>query len=58
MAGANILDSCRISSIIKNYMLRLSAGESADVPDHQQAMPLQAGSTAEFIDRMEAMTHG
>ena len=58
IAGANILDSYRISGIIKNYMLRLFAGESASVPDYQRAMLLQAGLTAEFIDRMEAMTHG
>lgn len=58
IAGANILDSYRISGIIKNYMLRLFAGERAGVPDYQRAMLLQAGLTAEFIDRMEAMTHG
>lgn len=58
IAGANILDSYRISGIIKNYMLRLFAGEGANVPDYQRAMLLQAGLTAEFIDRMEAMTHG
>lgn len=58
IAGANILDSYRISGIIKNYMLRLFAGEGGAMPDYQRAMLLQAGLKAGFIDRMEAMTHG
>ena len=58
VAGANILDSCRISGILKNYMLRLFTGEGGGVPDYQRAMLLQAGLTAGFIDRMEAMTRG
>ena len=33
VAGANILDSCRISGILKNYMLRLFTGEGGGVPD-------------------------
>ena len=58
VAGANILDSCRISGILKNYMLRLFTGEGGGVPDYQRAMLLQAGLRPEFIDRMEAMTRG
>ncbi len=58
VAGANILDSYRISGILKNYMLRLFTGEGGGVPDYQRAMLLQAGLTAGFIDRMEAMTRG
>ena len=58
VAGANILDSCRISGILKNYMLRLFTGEGGGVPDYQRSMLLQAGLTAGFIDRMEAMTRG
>lgn len=58
VAGANILDSCRISGILKNYMLRLFTGEGGGVPDYQRAMLLQAGLRPEFIDRMEAMTCG
>lgn len=58
VVGANILDSYRISGILKNYMLRLFAGEGGSVPDYQRAMLLQAGLTAGFIDRMEAMTRG
>ncbi|MCI8698925.1 MAG: FAD-dependent oxidoreductase [Oscillospiraceae bacterium] len=58
VAGANILDSYRISGILKNYMLRLFTGEGGGVPDYQRAMLLQAGLRPEFIDRMEAMTCG
>lgn len=58
VAGANILDSYRISGILKNYMLRLFAGEGGSLPDYQRAMLLQAGLRAEFIDRMEVMTRG
>ncbi|MCI8806544.1 MAG: FAD-dependent oxidoreductase [Oscillospiraceae bacterium] len=58
VAGANILDSYRISGILKNYMLRLFTGEGGGVPDYQRAMLLQAGLRPEFIDRMEAMTRG
>lgn len=58
VAGANILDSYRISGILKNYMLRLFAEEGGGVPDYQRAMLLQAGLRPEFIDRMEAMTRG
>ena len=57
-AGANILDSYRISGILKNYMLRLFAEEGGGVPDYQRAILLQAGLRPEFIDRMEAMTRG
>ena len=58
VAGANILDSYRISGILKNYMLRLFTEEGGGVPDYQRAMLLQAGLRPEFIDRMEAMTRG
>lgn len=58
VVGANILDSYRISGILKNYMLRLFAGEGGSLPDYQRAMLLQAGLRAEFIDRMEVMTRG
>lgn len=58
VVGANILDSYRISGILKNYMLRLFAGEGGSLPDYQRAMLLQAGLRAGFIDRMEAMTRG
>ena len=58
VAGANILDSYRISGILKNYMLRLFAEEGGGVPDYQRAILLQAGLRPEFIDRMEAMTRG
>ena len=54
----DILDSYRISGILKNYMLRLFAGEGGSLPDYQRAMLLQAGLRAEFIDRMEVMTRG
>ncbi len=58
IAGANILDSCRISGIVKNYMLGLFTGESAPIPDYQRAMLLRAGVPAEFIDRIEVTVHG
>ena len=32
IVGANILDNYRISGIVKNYMLRLFAGEESQCP--------------------------
>lgn len=58
IAGANILDSCRISGIVKNYMLRLFRGERPPIPDYQRAMLIQAGVPAEFIQEIEENTHG
>lgn len=58
IAGANILDSCRISGILKNWMLRLFAGDTAPLPDYQRAMLLRAGVPEEFIDRIEVTVHG
>lgn len=58
IAGANILDSCRISGIVKNYMLRLFQGERQPVPDYQRAMLIQAGVPEEFIQEIEENTHG
>ncbi len=58
IAGANILDSCRISGILKNYMLRLFAGDTSPLPDYQRAMLLRAGVPAEFIARIEVSIHG
>lgn len=58
IAGANILDNCRISGIVKNYMLRLFEGIREPIPDCQRAMLIQAGLPAEFIEQMEEKIHG
>lgn len=58
IAGANILDNCRISGILKNYMLRLFEGDHTPLPDYQLAMLLQAGVPADFIKRIEEKIHG
>lgn len=58
IAGANILDSARISGIVKNYMLRLFAGDREDLPNYQLAKLKQAGIPEEFIERLEAALRG
>lgn len=58
IAGANILDSARISGIVKNYMLRLFAGDHEDLPNYQLAKLKQAGISEEFIERLEAALRG
>jgi len=57
IAGANILDNYRISGIIKNYMLRLFAGEREPIPDHQRAMLLRAGLEEKFLNGIEVKLH-
>ena len=56
--GANILDDYRISGIVKNYMLRLFAGEQGKLPDYQKAMLLRSGVPEKFIDKLEGKLHG
>ncbi len=58
IVGANILDNYRISGIIKNYMLRLFAGEQFILPDYQRAMLVKAGLSEIFIDELEEKMHG
>lgn len=58
IVGANILDNYRISGIIKNYMLRLFAGEAFTLPDYQRAMLVKAGLSETFIDEIEENMHG
>ena len=58
IVGANILDNYRISGIIKNYMLRLFAGEQFVLPDYQRAMLVKAGLSVPFIDEVEEKIHG
>ncbi|MDO4267507.1 MAG: FAD-dependent oxidoreductase [Eubacteriales bacterium] len=58
IAGANILDNYRISGIIKNYMLRLFAGEKSRIPDYQRGMLVKAGLTEELIKEIEDNIHG
>ena len=58
IVGANILDNYRISGIIKNYMLRLFAGEEFTLPDYQRAMLEKAGLSETFIDEIEEKMHG
>lgn len=58
IVGANILDNYRISGIIKNYMLRLFAGEEFTLPDYQRAMLVKAGLSETFIDEIEERLHG
>ena len=58
IAGANILDNYRISGIVKNYMLRLFAGETARIPDYQRGMLIRAGLSAEFINQVEEKING
>ena len=53
IVGANILDNYRVSGIIKNYMLRLFAGEQFVLPDYQRAMLVKAGLSVPFIDEVE-----
>ncbi|MCD8221276.1 MAG: NAD(P)/FAD-dependent oxidoreductase [Clostridiales bacterium] len=56
--GANILDQYQISGIVKNYMLRLFAGEIFVLPDYQRAMLIKAGLTGPFIDMLEEKING
>jgi len=56
--GANIMDSCEISGIVKNYMLRLFAGEKGPVPDYQRGMLVKAGLPDDFIDAIEGKING
>ncbi len=58
IVGANILDNYRISGIIKNYMLRLFAGEQFTLPDYQRAMLVKAGLSETLIDEIEEKMHG
>ena len=58
IVGANILDNYRVSGIIKNYMLRLFAGEQFVLPDYQRAMLVKAGLSVPFIDEVEEKIHG
>lgn len=58
IAGANILDNCRISGIVKNYMLRLFEGIREPIPDCQRAVLMQTGLPAEWIEQMEVRIHG
>lgn len=58
IVGVNILDNCRISGIIKNYMLRLLDEPRGILPDYQRAMLIQAGLPADFITRLEGMING
>ncbi len=58
IVGANILDDYRISGIVKNYMLRLFAGEQGKLPDYQKAMLLRSGVPEKFIDKLEGKLHG
>ena len=58
IAGANILDSYRISGIVKNYMLRLFAGDREKLPNYQLAKLKLAGVTKEFIEELEGALNG
>ena len=58
IVGANILDNYRVSGIIKNYMLRLFAGEQFVLPDYQRDMLVKAGLSVPFIDEVEEKIHG
>lgn len=58
IAGANILDSYRISGIVKNYMLRLFAGDREKLPNYQLAKLKLAGVSEEFIGRLEGALNG
>ena len=53
-----VLDGKRIVGIVKNYMLRLFAGEEFVLPDYQRAMLQKAGLSEAFIDEIEEKLHG
>lgn len=58
IVGANILDHYRISGIIKNYMLRLFAGDRQEVPDYQRGMLVKAGIPETFMDKIAREING
>ena len=58
IVGVNILDSYRISGIIKNYMLRLLRGGGNELTVFQKGMLVQAGMDGRFIDRLEEAVSG
>lgn len=58
VVGANILDNFRISGMIKNYMLRLFAGENHEIPDYQRGMLMQAGLSVAYIEEIERKING
>ena len=58
IAGANILDSYRISGIVKNYRLRLFAGDREKLPNYQLAKLKMAGVSQEFIRELEGALNG
>ena len=58
IVGANILDNYRISGIVKNYMLRLFAGEEFVLPDYQRAILHTAGLSEAFSDEIHEKLHG
>ena len=61
-SGASVITAVSythlISGIIKNYMLRLFAGEQFVLPDYQRAMLVKAGLSVPFIDEVEEKIHG
>ena len=58
IAGANILDNCSISGIVKNYMLRLFGGDTGKLPVYQRAALESAGLSSAFLDELEGKIHG
>lgn len=58
IVGANILDNCRISGILKNHMLRLFEGDHTLLPDYQLAVLQRAGVPADFIKQIEEKING
>lgn len=58
IAGANILENYRISGIIKNYMLRLFAGDKDGIPDYQRGMLIKAGMPGSLIEEIEGKIYG
>lgn len=58
IAGANILDNCSISGIVKNYMLRLFGGDTGKLPVYQCAALESAGLSSAFLDELEGKIHG
>lgn len=58
IVGANILDNCYVSGIVKNYMLRLFEGDTGTLPMYQRAKLMRAGLSPAFLDELEVKLHG
>ena len=58
IVGANILDNYRVSGIVKNYMLRLFAGEQLCSAGLSAGYAGKAGLSVPFIDEVEEKIHG